>query len=119
MQLLTLPDVHAKRFGPAVECLFSVLAIISFLFLLGGNLVGVGNLLAYLFDFADPIPGIWICCFAIWLYTVAGGLISVAYTDCVQACVGWTGLVVGTIYVRSTFPTAAGRSPAYPLGDAA
>ena len=72
MKLLTLPDVFARKFGPACEVLssfllpttpcthplptipctlpshhplqvlFSFLAIISFLFLLGGNLVGAG-----------------------------------------------------------------------------
>ena len=39
----------------------------------------------------DPVAGIWICTFAVWLYTVSGGLISVAFTDCGQALVGWLG----------------------------
>ena len=46
-----------------------------------------------------------------------GGLISVAYTDCMQAGLGWLGLVVGSGWVLNNMPTAAGASPAYPLGD--
>jgi len=116
MKLLTLPDLFARKFGPATEVLFSFLAIISFLFLLGGNLVGSGRIIAYLFDL-DPIPGIWITTFAIWLYTIAGGLISVAYTDCAQALIGWLGLVVGSIWVQNNMPTSPGRGPAYANGD--
>ena len=118
MRLLTLPDLFARKFGPATEALFSVLAIVSFCCLLGGNLVGSGappappaappapraldaaatavarppriphpisgRIIAFIFGL-DPIPGIWITTAAIWLYTVSGGLISVAYTDCLQA----------------------------------
>ncbi len=116
MKLLTLPDLFARKFGPATEILFSFLAIVSFLFLLGGNLVGSGRIIAYLFDL-DPVPGIWITTFAIWLYTIAGGLISVAYTDCAQALIGWLGLVVGSIWVLNNMPNAPGRGPAYANGD--
>lgn len=116
MQLLTLPDVFARKFGPATEVLFSILAIVSFLFLLGGNLVGSGRIIAYLFGL-DPIPGIWITTFAIWLYTIAGGLISVAYTDCAQALIGWLGLIVGAGWCINNLPGAPGRGPAYPNGD--
>jgi SSS family solute:Na+ symporter len=116
MKLLTLPDLFARRFGPATEVLFSFLAILSFCCLLGGNLVGAGRIIAFLFGF-DPVPGIWLTTFAIWLYTVSGGLISVAYTDVAQAIVGWTGLFVGSIWVLYNMPTSAGASPAFPNGD--
>ena len=116
MQLLTLPDLFARKFGPATEVLFSFLAILSFCCLLGGNLVGAGRIIAFLFGF-DPVPGIWITTFAIWLYTVSGGLISVAYTDVAQAIIGWTGLFVGSLWVLNNMPTSAGASPAFPNGD--
>ena len=41
--------------------------------------------------------GVWIATFVIWLYTFAGGLVAVAYTDVGQACVGWIGLLAGTL----------------------
>ena len=49
MRLLTLPDLFARKFGPATEALFSVLAIVSFCCLLGGNLVGAGKIISHLF----------------------------------------------------------------------
>jgi Na+/proline symporter len=117
MRLLTLPDLFARRFGPLSECIFSVLSITSFNCLLGGNLVGCGRIVGYTFGI-DVVTGIWITTLAVWLYTVAGGIVSIAYTDVAQAAIGWTGLVVGSIYVLVKYPNAPGVSPAYPLGDA-
>ncbi len=129
MELLTLPDLFRRSFGPLAEVLFSLLAITSFLMLLGGNLVGSGRIIAYVFGLNEA-PGVWITCFCIWLYTVAGGLFSVAYTDVLQAAIGWLGLIVGTGYILNmkddakgagdgsfSLPTAPGISPAYPIGD--
>jgi len=116
--LLTLPDLMARKFGPACEILFSFLSILSFCCLLGGNLVGAGKIISHIFfDQSNEVPGIWIAALAIWLYTVTGGLFSVAYTDIGQALVGWTGMFVGALYIINNFPTAPGVSPAYPLGD--
>lgn len=116
LQLLTLPDLMRLKFGQATEMMFSIIAITSFLFLLAGNLVGAAKIIGFLFGL-DTVPGIWICTFAIWAYTVAGGLFSVAYTDVVQAFIGWVGLLVGSIWIISSLPSAPGVSPAYPLGD--
>lgn len=87
--------------------LFSILAITSFLFLLGGNLVGAGRIVAYIFNL-DEIPGIWITTLAIWLYTIAGGLISVAYTDVGQALIGWTGPAALTLQAHMSMPMGVG-----------
>ena len=116
MQLLTLPDLMRVKFGPLAEVFFSILTIVSFLFLLAGNLVGAGRIVNFLFDL-DDVAGIWICCVCVWAYTIAGGLFSVAYTDVAQAALGWLGLVVGTSWVLTNMPTHPGVSPAYPLGD--
>ena len=115
MRLLTLPDLFARTFGPLAECVFSLLGITSFICLLGGNLVGSGRIIGYIFGI-DVIAGIWITTAAVWLYTIAGGLVSVAYTV-FQAAVGWTGLMAGSIWCLVNLPRAAGVSPAYPVGD--
>ena len=118
MKLMTLPDLMARKFGPACEILFSLLSIASFLCLLGGNLVGAGKIISHLFfNQENEIPGIWICSFCVWLYTVTGGLFSVAYTDIGQALIGWTGMLAGAIYIMANFPSSPPTSPAYPLGD--
>ena len=49
MKLLTLPDLMARKFGPACEIVFSFLSIASFCCLLGGNLVGAGKIISHLF----------------------------------------------------------------------
>jgi Na+/proline symporter len=116
MQVLTLPDVFAVKFGPAAEVLVSIVTIISFLFLLAGNLVGCGKIVSFLFDI-DEIAAIIISTFLIWGYSCAGGLVSVAYTDVAQAIIGWTGFLIGTIWIQHNMPTYAPVSAAYPLGD--
>ena len=118
MKLLTLPDLFAIKFGRANEMAFVVIFFISFAVLLAAQIVGAGKLISHvLFGGQSEIPGIWLCAFCIWLYTVTGGLFSVVYTDLVQGIFGWTGMMAGTIYVILNFPLAPGVGPAYPLGD--
>jgi Na+/proline symporter len=86
--VLTLPDVFAKRYGKIVEVLISIASIISFMMLLAGNLVGMGVILAYVWGMSVE-SGIWTTFCIVWAYTVSGGLFSVAYTDVVQGLMGW------------------------------
>lgn len=115
--MITLPDLFRLRFGYGAELLASLVTLISFLFLLAGNLVGAGKILGFLLSVDSPILGIWIAAILIWLYTIAGGLFSVAYTDVGQAIVGWSGFIIGTIWILSNMPTHPVTSPAYPVGD--
>ena len=96
--VLTLPDVFAKRYGLVVEVLVSCCTIISFLCLLAGNLVGMGAILSYLWGI-DQVGAIWLSAGIVWSYTATGGLFSVAYTDVVQGAVGWTGCMVCAFYL--------------------
>ncbi|KAL7468369.1 hypothetical protein ACHAXS_008592 [Conticribra weissflogii] len=94
---LTLPDVFAKRYGKLVEAMVSLCSITSFLCLLAGNLVGMGSILAYLLTMT-PTGAIWMSAVLVFAYTVAGGLYSVAYTDVLQAAVGWLGCMILAFY---------------------
>lgn len=76
--MITLPDLFRLRFGYGAEFLASIVTMVSFLFLLAGNLVGAGKILGFLLGVDSPILGIWVAAFLIWLYTIAGGLFSVA-----------------------------------------
>jgi|AntRauTorckE5430_2_1112549.scaffolds.fasta_scaffold05229_2 Na+/proline symporter len=49
------------------------------------------------------------------LYTIAGGLFSVAYTDVLQAGVGWIGCVSFVFYMIRNFQSAAPPSIGFPL----
>jgi Na+/proline symporter len=95
---LTLPDVYARRYGRVVEVMVSICTIISFLCLLGGNLVGLGTIINYLLDFGQE-EAIWLSAALVLLYTIAGGLFSVAYTDVMQAAVGWLGSLCFAFYM--------------------
>lgn len=98
--VLTLPDVYAKRYGKAVEIMVSIVTIISFTFLLGGNLVGMAAILSYLLGISQT-AGVWLSGSVVWAYTVSGGLYSVAYTDVLQATVGWLGCLSLAFYLIS------------------
>ncbi|KAI0562793.1 Sodium/glucose symporter [Gracilaria domingensis] len=105
--VLTLPDIFAKRYGRTVETLVSVATIVSFLFLLAGNLVGIGAVLSYILDIS-PSAAVWIATVVVWAYTVSGGLFSVAYTDLVQGLFGWLGcLACAFWFIHNVNPGAA------------
>jgi Na+/proline symporter len=88
--VLTLPDIFAKRYGKTVEILVSLATVTSFIMLLAGNLVGIGVITGYLWGINES-GGIWIGSAVVWSYTVSGGLFSVAYTDVFQGAIGWVG----------------------------
>jgi hypothetical protein len=112
--VLTLPDVFAKRYGWIVETMVSIATIISFLMLLGGNLVGMGVITSYLWGISEQ-AGIWLAAAIVWLYTACGGLYSVAYTDVVQGMIGWSGCVVTAFwFIANSNPNAAPPSRGLP-----
>jgi Na+/proline symporter len=99
--VLTLPDVLAKRYGKVPEVLCSICSIISFMMLLAGNLVGMGTVIGYVYGISTA-AGIWTAGAIIWAYTVSGGLFSTAYTDVVQGIIGWSGCAVLAYYLIAT-----------------
>jgi Na+/proline symporter len=99
--VLTLPDVLAKRYGKVPELFVSMACIVSFMMLLAGNLVGMGVVLGYLYGFSTA-AGIWTAGIVVWAYTVSGGLFSVAYTDVAQGIMGWSGVAVLAYYLIAT-----------------
>jgi Na+/proline symporter len=112
--VLTLPDVFAKRYGRVVEVLVSIAAIISFMMLLAGNLVGMGVILSYVWGFSLE-AAIWTTFIIIWAYTISGGLFSVAYTDVVQGIMGWSGCVVFAYWmIANQSPSAPPPSIGFP-----
>ena len=100
--VLTLPDVLAKRYGKVPEVLCSICTIISFMMLLAGNLVGMGTVIGYVYGISTA-AGIWTAgVIILWAYTVSGGLFSTVYTDVVQGIVGWSGCAVLAYYLIAT-----------------
>jgi hypothetical protein len=113
---LTLPDVFAKRYGKTVEVMISCTTITSFIMLLAGNLVGMGFIVAYCWGISQT-SGIYLSAIIVWIYTVSGGLFSVAYTDVVQGVIGWSGCIVAAYWFivnsEESAPTASIGFPGY------
>uniref|UniRef100_A0A383W3V0 Uncharacterized protein n=2 Tax=Scenedesmaceae TaxID=3086 RepID=A0A383W3V0_TETOB len=108
MGLLTLPDLFARKYGSCMEIIVSLIEVASFTCLLAGNLVGTSLLLQFLFGL-QLWAGVLIAGVMMASYTIAGGLFSIAYVDIPQAALGFTGLMVVTVYVLAT------DSPAHAL----
>ncbi|CAH0371973.1 unnamed protein product [Pelagomonas calceolata] len=98
MKLLTLPDLYARKYGRLTEVLGSLICTASFIALLAGNLVGCGKILAYLYPTVPLKAGIVTSGLVMLLYTAAGGLVSVAYSDCAQAMFGLLGVAVCALW---------------------
>jgi Na+/proline symporter len=104
--VLTLPDVFAKRYGLTVEIMVSICTIISFMMLLAGNLVGMANVLSYLWG-VNFEGAVWMTAAIVWTYTATGGLFSVAYTDVAQGLMGWSGAFITAIWLITNSDPAA------------
>ena len=112
--VMTLPDVFAKRYGKVVELLVSITTVISFVMLLAGNLVGMGIIVAFLWEIEEN-GAIWISSAVVWAYTVCGGLFSVAYTDVIQGSIGWIGAVSFAFwFIANEDPNAPPPSIGFP-----
>lgn len=126
MNLLTLPDFYYKRYGKAVELVVSVLTVISFSILLAGNLAGIGILANYIWGVPYTISVICIAVL-ILLYTVPGGLFSVAWTDILQVTIAIVGFTVGFLWLIGSHGTdllfstleSVSLSPMYRIGEGA
>ncbi|MDQ1129282.1 sodium:solute symporter family protein [Microbacterium sp. SORGH_AS_0888] len=102
MRLFTLGDFFRLRYNRPVEVLASILMIVSFTFLLAGNLVACGFLLE---RFAN-IPYAWGVVIAVALvlaYTIAGGLFSDAYTAAIQTTITVIAAITLLVWVAISY----------------
>ena len=97
-EALDVPDLYARKYGRLTEVLGSLICTASFIALLAGNLVGCGKILAYLYPTVPLKAGIVVSGLVMLLYTAAGGLVSVAYSDCAQAMFGLLGVAVCALW---------------------
>ena len=75
---------------------------------------GMGVIIGYLFEIDNAIGAIWISMAVILIYTVCGGLFSVAYTDLFQSAVGWLGCLILAFWSIKNEPSAAPPSIGFP-----
>lgn len=93
MGLITLPDFYRVKYGRLTEVVSSILMVLSFSFLLAGNLVA-GGYLFQTFLGMSYFGGVTLIATLVFVYTVSGGLFAVAYTDAIQVVIALLGSMV-------------------------
>ncbi|MGH8355737.1 MAG: sodium:solute symporter family protein [Pseudomonas sp.] len=105
MNLLTIGDFFRKRFGPNVELITSLVIIGSYLGWIAAQLTALGLVFNVLSDGAiGTTHGLLIGTAIVLLYTLFGGMWSVALTDFFQMII----IVVGLLYLTWLIGDMAG-----------
>ena len=121
-RLTTLPDFYRRRYGPAVEVIAAIIMVLSFSILLAGNLVAGGYLFQEFLGTSYAV-GVLLIVGIVLLYTVAGGLFSVAYTDVIQVAIVFVGALALCGYIAFeygfTIPDGTGPLALSQLSDPA
>ncbi len=90
MGLITLPDFYRVKYNRKTEVVASFLMVLSFSFLLAGNLVA-GGYLFQAFLGTTYTAGVMLLAIVVFIYTASGGLFAVAYTDAIQVAIAFIG----------------------------
>jgi Na+/proline symporter len=112
MGLITLPDFYRVKYGRFTEVIVSIIMVLSFAFLLAGNLVAGG----YLFEGflgTSYTAGVMLIATVVLIYTVSGGLFAIAYTDAIQVAIAFLGtmLLFGFMALNFGFNIPDGMGP--------
>jgi len=96
MNLLTIGDYYRKRFGRSVEMLTTLCIVISYLGWVGAQIKALGLVFNVVSDGSITQPtGMVIGAATVLVYTMLGGMFSVAITDFIQMII----IVVGMLYI--------------------
>ena len=94
MGLITLPDFYRVKYNRVTEFVASIIMVLSFSFLLAGNLVA-GGYLFQAFLGTSYLAGVMLIAIIVLIYTASGGLFAVAYTDAIQVSIA----LIGTLFL--------------------
>lgn len=99
MSLLTISDYYRQRFGRAIEVICSLIIMLSYLGWVSAQVTALGLVFNLLSEGAISVPmGMVIGVLSILIYTLFGGMWSVAVTDFVQMIILVVGLLVLAFY---------------------
>jgi SSS family transporter len=105
LNLLTLGDYYRMRFGRTVEVLCSIAIILSYLGWVSAQITALGLVFSVLSDGQiTPETGMYIGMGVVLLYTLFGGMWSVALTDFLQMSI----IIVGLFYIAWIVSDMAG-----------
>ena len=102
MGLITLPDFYRVKYNRKTEVVASLLMVLSFSFLLAGNLVA-GGYLFQTFLGTTYTAGVMLLAITVFIYTASGGLFAVAYTDAIQVAIAFVGSIGLLIFMAANF----------------
>lgn len=102
MGLITLPDFYRVKYNRPTEVVASCLMVLSFSFLLAGNLVA-GGYLFQAFLGTSYIAGVMLLAIVVFIYTASGGLFAVAYTDAIQVAIALMGSLSLLAFIAVNF----------------
>ncbi|NJL85411.1 MAG: sodium:solute symporter [Leptolyngbyaceae cyanobacterium SM1_1_3] len=102
MGLITLPDFYRVKYGRTTEFVASIIMVLSFSFLLAGNLVA-GGYLFQAFMGTSYLAGVMLIATVVFIYTASGGLFAVAYTDAIQVLIAMVGSLSLFAFISSNF----------------
>ncbi len=96
MNLLTIGDYYRQRFGRTVEIITTLCIIVSYLGWVAAQIKALGLVFNVLSDGAiSQETGMWLGSASVLIYTLFGGMWSVAITDFIQMIV----IVIGLLYI--------------------
>ena len=105
MKLLTIGDYYRARYGRSIELAASLCIVASYLGWVSAQITALGLVFSVITHGAiEPWQGMAIGTAIVLLYTLAGGMFAVAFTDLFQMCV----ILLGMIYIAFVVSDIAG-----------
>ncbi len=105
MNLLTIGDFYRARYDRAVELITSICIVISYLGWVSAQITALGLVFSVLTNGAiAPEHGMMIGTAVVLVYTLAGGMFSVAFTDLFQMGV----IMLGMVYIATVVSGVVG-----------
>jgi SSS family solute:Na+ symporter len=109
MKLLTIGDYYRIRYSRSVELITSICIVISYLGWVSAQITALGLVFSVLTNGAvAPWQGMVLGTAIVLLYTLAGGMFSVAFTDLFQMAV----ILLGMLYIAYVVSGIAGGAGA-------
>ena len=89
----TIPDMFRMRFGVAAGLIAAIVLLLPFLAFAGGQIEAIQSIISTIFGI-DPIWAVIVITVCVVVYSIFGGMWSLAYTMIVQAVIIWIGMIV-------------------------
>ena len=96
----TIPDLLEQRYNPAARILGTIAIILAYVTIAAYQFRGGGWILSIVTDGAiDPTTGMYITAFAIVLFTVMAGMVSIVSVDIVNGIIITLGVLIALPYM--------------------